>query len=715
MLDITTFRGEIPKAHPRQLPEGFAQIAQQTRLERGVLTPYRTPVLDKQLAASYQTIYRAPEGWLGWTADVDVVPGPVATDRLYYTGNGLPKMRVAGVNYNLKTVPPAVAPSVGLKRNNEFLTVDGTEVMLQHGRTATTVNGLRVAVTVVYNTAEVVVSSAGGLGVTSAQNLVNGLRYRNSATVTGIIPGLRIARITSLQDNGGQTFDANRNPIGNDTRTIDDIGSVINVANSPLVYDLDPIAQDGTDVAGQNDPPTLAVTALNPTYESGQTSVPLFSDAVYSNVEAGQLLKELRVTVDGLANAVIDPQQQETLVYAYTFVTQFGEESQPSPLSRNIVWSPGQSVRVNGMAAAGQGPRFTKKRIYRSATSASGGTDLYLIAEINEGDTFFDDVPDTVPLQEACPSLDYNVPPDALAGLTAMPNGMMVGFAGRDIYFCEPWQPHAWPAKYKQTTNDKIVGLATAGATLIVLTKGVPYVLEGAHPEAMRMERIEVNFPCIAKRSIVDLGYSVAYASDEGLVQIDRSGARMVTEDLFTPEQWRLLKPGTIDASQHRGRYVFSYDNLETPPKRDMQIIDLTPGGDPFVIRGGWLPRCWHFEIGNTRTWFMDTGGRVYQFDAPSGPFVPFRWRSAPFALPFFTNFGALLVEGDKITSSQRMSCKIFADGRLRHTETVANRVVRLPSGFSAKVWEVEIIGNFQIYGVHMARTVDELKNRSRV
>ena len=39
----------------------------------------------------------------------------------------------------------------------------------------------------------------------------------------------------------------------------------------------------------------------------------------------------------------------------------------------------------------------------------------------------------------------------------------------------------------------------------------------------MRMERIEVNYPCNAKRSIVDLGYSVAYSTSEGWFRSTRA------------------------------------------------------------------------------------------------------------------------------------------------------------------------------------------------
>ena len=40
-----------------------------------------------------------------------------------------------------------------------------------------------------------------------------------------------------------------------------------------------------------------------------------------------------------------------------------------------------------------------------------------------------------------------------------LPNGMMVGFSGNNICFCEPFFPHAWPIRYRLTTNFDIVSL----------------------------------------------------------------------------------------------------------------------------------------------------------------------------------------------------------------------------------------------------------------
>ncbi|MGL1400235.1 hypothetical protein ACSTI4_24935, partial [Vibrio parahaemolyticus] len=76
----------------------------------------------------------------------------------------------------------------------------------------------------------------------------------------------------------------------------------------------------------------------------------------------------------------------------------------------------------------------------------------------------------------------YNPPPAGLRGLTAMPNGMMAAFDGKDLYFCEPYLPHAWPASYTLTTDFPIVGLGAFGTSLVVMTTGNLYLVSGTAP-----------------------------------------------------------------------------------------------------------------------------------------------------------------------------------------------------------------------------------------
>lgn len=104
-IELSNFKGLIPKLEPILLPDGNASDAINTKLWTGALDAYRegTVVDTPTKEGTIQTIYRfAPvsgddlSGYaFHWTSVVDVIRGPVAGDtseRTYFTGDGVPKV-----------------------------------------------------------------------------------------------------------------------------------------------------------------------------------------------------------------------------------------------------------------------------------------------------------------------------------------------------------------------------------------------------------------------------------------------------------------------------------------------------------------------------------------------------------------------------------------------------------------------------------------------
>lgn len=92
-IRIADFKGRIPRQHARLLGGNYAQEARNTRMSDGALGPLREPALIHQFAGTPASFYRHRGEWLSWdAAGVRAVPGPVAQNRLYYTGDGLPKL-----------------------------------------------------------------------------------------------------------------------------------------------------------------------------------------------------------------------------------------------------------------------------------------------------------------------------------------------------------------------------------------------------------------------------------------------------------------------------------------------------------------------------------------------------------------------------------------------------------------------------------------------
>lgn len=798
LIRIMGFQGEVPRVHPRLLPDRNAQRAQNVKLERGILSPYRRPQPVRTLTQNAKTIYRSGDDWLSWNAVVEVVPGPVAADRLYITGDGAPKVRAGGTTYSLAVPAPAAKPVAALRTAVEFFSVGNVEVSLQNGRTATTSGGWNVAVTVVGDKATISITHPTGGSAANTAALIDGFRFRHGVSKT--VPSLKVIRITKIQDDGGVILDDNRNPKGSDTRYYEQLGSIVRVGGIDLDYAFDTEVQTATNVAGQNDPPTIETTALNPNYtQNGDPSVYLFSGTVVgmtdtaavwvgnnplatttgtrlltvaapnhgqvvghavvvsgaaavggyaataingshtiysvpdtdhftirmdtnatSTVAAGggsavaltaeQKIIALEVEVDGLSNGAIDQTNYETIAYAYTYVTSLDEESQPSLVSAGISWSPGQVVRLSGIAAPPAGRGINRIRIYRTQTADSGQTDLYYIGEITASQVLFDDNPETVPLQEAIGTVDFDPPPAALRGIIAHPGGIMAGFVGKEIFFCEPYKPHAWPSKYALAVDFPVVGLASIGTAIAVLTTGNPYLITGSHPDSFRMERVEVNYPCVAARSIVDMGYFAAYASTTGLVTISASeGAKLISEQLFTPRQWAEMARATFICSQHEGRYVISHDPWGDDERRQCTIIDLA-GRDPFVVGTTWQPLAYYFAIGSGELYFLHKSRAIFEFDSVVGDFDRMVWKSKQFVLNNPTMFSCIMIDGEKIEKNGKLAVRVYADGRLVDTIGRANEVVRLRDvNGLARIWEVEVTGNFQVNAIWLATSPEEI------
>jgi hypothetical protein len=576
-IKLTGFTGEQPRILPRLLPEQAAQDAVNTRLDDGGLTPMRKSAHVADVSgADWLTIYRHGADWLGWDAVVNAVPGPVAQDRLYYTGDGVPKMKVGATTYDLAVPRPTTALTAAL--------------------------------------------SGSGSG----------------------------------------------------------------------------------DVA--------------------------------------------------------------TRIYVYTHVTSLDEETEPNPVSNAVDWQPGYDVILSGFGAIPSGRGINRQRIYRSQTG-NYGTFFYLIAERAASTSDFTDNIPVDALQEPLPSSGYNPPPDTMEGLIALPNGMMAAFDGRDLCFCEPYRPHAWPERYRLTLDVPIVGLGAMGTSVLVMTEGQPYMVSGTSPDSMQMLKIEQNLPCINARGIVDLGYAIAYPSHEGLIVARADGGfSIATANLFNRDAWLAYSPADMIGAQISGRYAGFYEATLPDGTLENGILLIDLAGASFLIRASVAARAVFYDISDGGLYYLaQDGTAIRRFDAPGAGRLKQYWRSKQFVLPYPENFGAIQVDADPAFTEQdevdlaaliaaviaaneallaagsisgdinstplneipfggdvleplpeaptAFTVGIYADGVLKATVSRFGRAVRLPGGFTARRWEIDVFGDVQVHQIVMAKTMEELKS----
>ena len=486
-----------------------------------------------------------------------------------------------------------------------------------------------------------------------------------------------------------------------------------------------------------------APIAKNRLYITGDGVPKIVTDAsiIYSLA-----VKAPPTPLTAVASGTLDVATQATVVYSYTYLTSYDEESEPAPLSNEVVRSPGMEVTLTGFVAPPSDRNYNRIRIYRSQTSFSGTTDLYYIAEVAlpVPSPSYVDLPEDSPIQEAIGTLSYNPPPDDLQGIIALPNGMLAGFTGNKLYFSEPYIPHAWPEKYVLTTNYDIVGLGAFGRSIAIMTNGNPYIATGITPDAMAMELIEVNYPCVNKRGIVDLGYAVAYPSSDGLILVSSGGAKLVTRELFTRDQWQQLNPQTMIACQYDGRYVacYSYVDSAGATQSGTIIIDLS-GEQAFLSRTDFYTNYMFYEPGAGKLYVLDVQ-KAKQWDAPNMPYMQMEWRSKKIVLDGPINMGASMVDVDDVSSAANQplptitvdeatfvsesfsatvvsgsvftasadpafQAVVYADGATVRTFSDINKVSRLPGGFLARTWEIAVKGRQPVTSIYLAWSPSEL------
>ena len=387
----------------------------------------------------------------------------------------------------------------------------------------------------------------------------------------------------------------------------------------------------------------------------------------------------------------------ETRVYTYTWVNKeagFEFESAPAAASNTVDIRDAQTVSLTGFLTAPGGEYVvTHKRVYRAVSGV-----FLFVKEIEASEvSFTDDIkPDA--LGELLPTTTWTEPPQTLRGLTNMPNGLMAGFSGRDIYFCDPYHPHAWPEAYIQTIDYPVVGLGRMDTTLIVLTKGVPYLIQGTHPQNMAVVKSDLEQACVSKQSIVSIMGSVVYAAPDGLMLMSTSGSKILTESLFNFDQWQtFFKPESIHAYQHDNQYIAFYDN---GTQQGGFIFDMRSG--QFILHDIYATAA--FQDIQRDKLFVTSADRTVKPWA-YGTAKSYVWRSKKFTMPQVMGFSCAQLEAE----AYPMTVKFYADAVLVHTQTVTSRdPFRLPSKVG-RDWEMQVEGSHEVFNLSIANSMTEL------
>lgn len=358
--------------------------------------------------------------------------------------------------------------------------------------------------------------------------------------------------------------------------------------------------------------------------------------------------------------------------YAVTFVNKFGDEGKPSVISvdsdgrpKNITVHPYQQVVI--YYNSNYVPfdyAVDKLRIYRTVTDSTGSSFRFVaevdVTSVGPNQTLFvDDIYDDA-TQEGISTQYNDMPVNGLKGLVSMPGGFAAGFDGNTVFFSEPYQLHAWPARYAVGVDARVVGLGVAGNSLIILTDRTPYYASGVSPDAILVRKVDSELPCINSESIVTSAEGVYFNSLNGIAFVKETGFGYLTKASIAKDIWkgfRGLRPyGLI----YNGYLVYSFTDevVEEGDRGSLMFVDgesgevsLAVGSDSWA---DYVPVLTHYVSPHGETdeaseklyvsqknsdtlmswegFFTENVTRKLEID-PDG-YYPAKWGSKPFLTP---------------------------------------------------------------------------------
>jgi hypothetical protein len=772
---IADFAGMLPIRDPVLLPDNNAQLANNAWLYRGQIRGFRAANAVASVAyADSQSIYRIPLNtanppdfssagslWLEFPDPyLSTIRNPTVGDtydRYYFfpsdeyasqgdnpnwpaaspgpVYNTLARLQSGSPNYKLGIAPPTVPVTVTPPTTSVIMTtnaptgVGGTVLNFASSPvSAGVLAGMNVLDLTDHRlSASTTLASAVGTTTlnfsstgTAPNNIAVGMTVKCTSNPAVVFTGTTVAAVTSTTV----------------TISINLVGAV--VAGDTFQFDNANQITNGTTVAS-----------------IGATTVALSSAVTAAGVQSGDTIQFISAL-------------PETRAYVYTYITDFSEESQPSPATVASGDGTGTWIVVIPQPPAGYNTNIPMTpghyRLYRTVVDSGGNATYYQVTEVPINPTGTVTIHDsaldaaiTANLQLS--TIGFAPPPAGLQGVVMMANGIAAGFTNsREVWFSAAYLPHAWPPQYALTVDYPIVGLTANGSSLNIITEGSPFIATGVTPDTMTIGKITANEPCISRGSIVASGEGAYYASPNGVQLLNSGGTQNVTASVFEkeflysllPPQWASARYGSSYATFIKGQSIPSQNYLLQPT--DIPSPYDTLGYTGFVMDSGDTNTPFTYlrtsAVGaihvlnilsdelSGQIFILQSDKQIMQWNPPIG--VPgtttlrsWQWKTKRFRFTAPQQFKAFLVLFEippEVTvtlgvrntdqaqvfdpTAQYLIIRVYADGNeivVREIQK-SGEVLLIPGDFKAELWEFQLEGQVGVRFFKVASSVKELK-----
>jgi hypothetical protein len=653
---ISPFGGMLPKIGNRLLPDFNATVASNLKLQSGEIRPLRAPLLIAQPNKPMPplAIYLARNGlsqqaWFTWPFDVDIVRAPLSIEvesRYYWTGDGAPKY---------STYSQAVAGG------GDNYPAQAFDLGIPTPKTKPTVG------------------HSGGVGATSTRFYV----------------------YTYFSELGEES------------------------APSP-VSDIITGKVDGT----------WAITAMDEFPLNSGTGSAAFLAGFTTFTNSASARHWLRVGDSVVISSAIVVVTKIVSASSFEVAGNFAAAT---------TWA-----RLNNWNIANM-----KRRLYRTAGTIAS----FQLVSDDVSTSYNDTLTDSQILGDELISQGWIPPPVELKGITSHPSGALVGFFNNILCLSVPYQPHAWRTADQLATDYEIVGIAVYGTEIGIGTKGSAYVASGVDPESMSLETIKGNHPCLSKRSVYSIGNGFVFSTIHGLalVSVGSNKADILTEQFFTKDEWQEYKPETIVTSIAYGRIYLAF--IREDLSQSMLVLDQ----DILYVVDIPVSEL-YTDLTSGELYITDEIG-IKIWDSPEAYPLTYDWKSKDYILASPVNIGAAKIDFISAISSDDLAIlqaiidainasniAILSTGKARGginfkaynvgavnvsnikqlpllppgnsitfvlrkgTEIIASvnvsdtKAFRLPAGYKADTFSVEVIGQSIIKEVRFGETMDSLK-----
>jgi hypothetical protein len=206
---------------------------------------------------------------------------------------------------------------------------------------------------------------------------------------------------------------------------------------------------------------------------------------------------------------------------------------------------------------------------------------------------------------------------------------------------------------------------------LLALTDRTPWKLDGNNPAAMSITRTDYILPCVSKRSVINIGFGVVWASAGGLAVYSTTiGTDYLTKNVHSWATW----PQDYDAKNlygayYRGRY-FGSDGLKTFLfERDEEV-----GGH--LVQSDIRFTAAYYDA-KTDSFYYAAGDQVWLWNSLQVGNAVLDWKSKVFTTKSPINLGAAQIVGDFNSEEDAAALELEnANIRIFNGELITNNEV---------------------------------------